>query len=91
LAGGPTTQAAFSQRFKNTTAVFPAGGATRLLDTSATTKWKNPMTSRIFELGQTLPGYAVPLRHQNAERCQVGALAQTMGHQTIGQQINAGL
>jgi hypothetical protein len=49
------------------------------------------MTSRIFELGQTLPGYAVPLRHQNAERCQVGALAQTMGHQTIGQQINAGL
>jgi hypothetical protein len=49
------------------------------------------MTSRIFELCPTLQGYAVPLRHQNAERCQVGALAQTMGHQTIGQQINAGL
>jgi hypothetical protein len=40
LAGGPTTQAAFSQRFKNMTAVFSVDGATRLLDTSATTKWK---------------------------------------------------
>lgn len=49
------------------------------------------MTSRIFELGQTLPGYAVPLPHQNAERCQEAGLAQTMGHQTIGQQLNAGL
>ena len=49
------------------------------------------MTSRIFELGQTLPGYAVPLPHQNAERCQVAGLAQAMGHQTIWQQINAGL
>ena len=49
------------------------------------------MTSRIFELGQTLPGYAVPLRHQNAERCQVAISAQAMGHQTIGQQFNAGL
>ena len=49
------------------------------------------MTSRIFELGQTPQGDAVPLRHQNAERCQVASLAQTMGHQTIGQQLNAGL
>jgi hypothetical protein len=91
LAGGPTTQAAFSLRFKNMTAVFPVGGATRLLDTSTTTKWKNPMTLRIFELCPTLQGYAVPLRHQNAERCQVASLAQTMGHKTIGQQLNAGL
>ena len=44
------------------------------------------MTSRIFELGPTLQGYAVPLRHQNAERCQVASLAQT-----IGQPHNAGL
>jgi hypothetical protein len=91
LAGGPTTHAAFSQRFKNTTAVFPVGGTTRLLDTSATTKWKNPMTSRIFELCKTLPGCNVPLRHQIAERCQVAGLTQAMGHQTIGQQFNAGL
>ena len=49
------------------------------------------MTSRIFELGQTLPGYAVPLRHQNAERCQVAGLAQAMDHQTIGQELNVGL
>jgi hypothetical protein len=91
LAGGPTTQSAFSQRFKNTTAVFPAGGATRLLDTSAITKWKNPMTSRIFELCPTLPGCDVPLPHQNAERCQVAGLAQAMGHKTIGQKLNAGL
>lgn len=46
------------------------------------------MTLRIFELGQTLPGCDVPLRHQNAERCQVAGLAQAMGHQTIGQQHN---
>ena len=46
------------------------------------------MTSRIFELGQTPQGYAVPLRHQNAERCQVGGLAQTMGHETIWKQHN---
>jgi hypothetical protein len=52
---------------------------------------ENPMTSRIFELGQTLPGYAVPLRHQNAERCQVAGLAQAMDHQTIGQELNVGL
>jgi hypothetical protein len=25
---------------------------------------ETPMTSRIFELGQTLQGYAVPLRHK---------------------------
>jgi hypothetical protein len=52
---------------------------------------ENPMTSRIFELGQTLPGCDVPLPHQNAERCQVAGLAQAMGHKTIGQQLNAGL
>jgi hypothetical protein len=52
---------------------------------------ETPMTSRIFELGQTLPGYAVPLPHQNAERCQVAGLVQAMGNQTIGQQHNAGL
>jgi hypothetical protein len=52
---------------------------------------ETPMTSCIFELCQTLPGRNVPLRHQNAERCQVGGLAQAMGHQTIGQQLNAGL
>jgi hypothetical protein len=52
---------------------------------------ETPMTSRIFELGQTLPGYDVPLRHQNAERCQVAGLAQAMGHKTIGQQLNADL
>jgi hypothetical protein len=52
---------------------------------------ETPMTSCIFELCQTLPGCNVPLRHQNAERCQVGGLAQAMGHQTIGQQLNAGL
>jgi hypothetical protein len=49
---------------------------------------ENPMTSRIFELCKTLPGCNVPLRHQNAERCQVAGLAQTMGHQTIGQPHN---
>ena len=49
---------------------------------------ETPMTSRIFELGQTLPGYAVSLRHQNAERCQVGGLAQAMGHETIWKQHN---
>lgn len=49
------------------------------------------MTSFIFELGQTLPGNAVSLPHQNAERCQVEGLAQAMGHKTIGQQLNAGL
>ena len=49
------------------------------------------MTSRIFELGPTLPGCDVPLRRQNAERCQVAGLAQAMGHKTIGQQINADL
>lgn len=49
------------------------------------------MTSRIFELGPTLPGCNVPLPHQNAERCQVAGLTQAMGHQTIGQQFNAGL
>lgn len=49
------------------------------------------MTSRIFELGQTLPGCDVSLPHQNAERCQVAGLAQAVGHQTIGQQLNAGL
>jgi hypothetical protein len=52
---------------------------------------ETPMTSRIFELGQTLPGYAVPLCHQNAERCQVAGLVQAMGQQTIGQPHNAGL
>jgi hypothetical protein len=52
---------------------------------------ENPMTSRIFELGQTLPGCDVPLPHQNAERYQVAGLAQAMGHKTIGQQLNAGL
>lgn len=49
------------------------------------------MTSRIFELGQTLPGCDVSLPHQNAERCQVAGLAQAMGHKTIGQQLNVGL
>lgn len=49
------------------------------------------MTSRIFELGPTLPGCDVSLRHQNAERCQVAGLAQAMGQQTIGQPHNAGL
>ncbi len=49
------------------------------------------MTSRIFKLGQTLPGCDEPLPHQNAERCQVAGLAQAMGHKTIGQQLNAGL
>ncbi len=49
------------------------------------------MTSRIFELGQTLLGCDVPLPHQNAERCKVAGLAQAMGHQTIGQLLNAGL
>lgn len=49
------------------------------------------MTSRIFELGQTLPGNAVSLPHQNAVRCQVCGLAQAMGQQTIGQPHNAGL
>ena len=52
---------------------------------------ENPMTSRIFELGQTLPGCDVSLPHQNAERCQVAGLAPAMGHKTIGQQLNAGL
>ena len=46
------------------------------------------MTSRIFELGQTLPGYAVPLPHQNAERCQVAGLVQAMGNETIWKQHN---
>lgn len=49
------------------------------------------MTSRIFKLGHTLPGNAVSLPHQNAERCQVAGLAQAMGHKTDGQQLNAGL
>lgn len=49
------------------------------------------MTSCIFELGQTPPGCDVLLPQQNAERCQVAGLAQAMGHQTIGQQLNAGL
>ncbi len=49
------------------------------------------MTSCIFELWQTLPGCDVSLPHQNAERCQVAGLAQTMGHKTIGQQLNVGL
>jgi hypothetical protein len=52
---------------------------------------ENPMTSRIFELGQTLPGYDVPLRHQNAVLCQVAGLAQAVGHKSIGQQLNADL
>jgi len=52
---------------------------------------ETPMTSRIFELGPTLPGCDVPLRHQNAERCPVAGLAQAMGHKTIGQQLNADL
>lgn len=49
------------------------------------------MTSCIFELGQTLPGNAVPLPHQNAVRCQVAGLAQATGHKTDGQQLNAHL
>ena len=49
------------------------------------------MTSRIFEQCPTLPGCNVPLRHQNAERCQVAGLVQAMGQQTIGQPQNAGL
>ena len=52
---------------------------------------ETPMTSRIFELGQTLQGDAVSLPHQNAERCQVVGLAQAVGYKTIWQQHNAGL
>ncbi len=46
------------------------------------------MTSRIFELGQTLLGYDVSLPHQNAERCKVPEFAKAMGHESIWKQHN---
>jgi hypothetical protein len=35
---------------------------------------ETPMTSRIFELGQTLQGYAVPLRHETIWKQHNGCL-----------------
>lgn len=89
--GDPTTHAAFSQRFMNTTAVFPRRCRNPFARYFVHNRMETPMTSCIFELGQTLPGYAVLLPQQNAVRCQVAGLAQAMGHKTIGQQLNAGL
>lgn len=55
------------------------------------------MTSRIFEFGQTLPGYDVPVLNEgdvradayaDAERCKVPEFAKAMGHEAIWKQHN---